>query len=261
MKLQGATAVVTGASQGIGQAIAQIIAAQGAHVALVGRNLYGLQQTQANIQNAGGEAKIFVADLRNSQAINQCAIDIQSHWGTVDILANIAGAWHDDQKTYFGPFQDRSLDEIDTGLDVNLRAPLLLSHAFITGMIRKRQGKIINLSGVFPEFGNQHLVYYVSKTAIETFTTGLAVELRKHNIQVNCISPGEVNTPFIRKFFPEHANAALRPDVVAKLALFLLENEVADYITGETILIGYDGTFWDWDQVVHDLEMSSKCQR
>jgi NAD(P)-dependent dehydrogenase (short-subunit alcohol dehydrogenase family) len=254
MKLQGATAVVSGASQGIGQAIAQAIGVQGARVALVGRNLHGLQQTQANIKNAGGEAKIFVTDLRDAQAINQLATDVQSQWGTVDILANIAGAWHDEHKAYFGPFQDRSVDEIDIGLDVNLRAPMLLSRLFIPGMISQRQGKIINLSGVFPEFGNQHLTYYVSKTPVETFTVGLATELRKHNIQVNCISPGEVNTPSIRKFFPEHANTAIDPNIVAKLALFLLENEAADYITGEIIVIGYDGVFWDWEQVVHDLE-------
>ncbi len=248
MKLQGATAVVTGASMGMGQTIAQAIGAKGARIALVGRNVDDLRKTQETIQNSGGEAEVFITDLQDAQALNKLATDVESLWGSVDILANIAGAWHDENQTYFGCLQDRPVEEIDKGIDVNLRAPMLLSRLFIPGMIAKKQGKIINLSGVFPEFGYKHIHYYVTKTAVETLTVGLATELRKHNIQVNCMSPGEVNTKPIRQFFPEYKDKAISPDIVAKLALFLLENEAADYITGEVIVVGYDGTFWDWDK-------------
>lgn len=254
MKLNGRTAVVTGASLGIGQAIAQAIAKQGARVALVGRNLDGLQETQTQIEKAGGEAKIFLTNLEDAQEINQLGMAVNAEWGSVDILANIAGAWHDKDNPFFGAFHERSVAEIDTGINVNLRAPMLLSRQFIPDMIRQRRGKILNLSGVFPEFGNLHLHYYVSKSAVETLTVGLATELRNYNIQVNCISPGEVNTPAIRKFFPEYSDDAIRPEIIAKLALFLLEDDVADYITGETIVIGYDGTFWDWNKIVGGLE-------
>lgn len=250
MKLKDTTVVVTGASIGIGRAIAQAIGAKGARVALVGRNVEGLGITQTAIQNLGGEARIFVTDLRSAEAIQKLASDVQSLWGDVDILANIAGAWHNEERTYFGPLHDRPVEEIDEGIAINIRAPMLLSRCLIPGMITKKQGKIINLSGIFPEFGYKHLHYYVSKTAVETFTIGLATELRQHNIQVNCISPGEVNTKAIQKFFPEYNDKAISPDIVAKLALFLLENDVADYITGEIIVIGYDGTFWDWDRIV-----------
>ncbi len=255
MKLQGATAVVTGASTGIGQAVAQAIGAKGTKVALVGRNVDGLRETQETIQNAGGEAETFVTDLQQTEAINKLAADVQALWGSIDILVNIAGAWHDAEKTYFGCLHERTVDEIDEGFNVNIRAPILLSRLFIPGMIAKKQGKIINLSGVFPEFGYKHLHYYVSKTAVETFTKGLATELRKHNVQVNCMSPGEVNTPAIRKFqdiddFPDEYKNAISPNIVAKMALFLLEDEVADYMTGEVIVFGYDGSIWDWDLIL-----------
>lgn len=248
MKLEDATAVVTGASMGMGQAIAQAIGAKGAKVALVGRDADGLRKTRETIRNSGAKAEIFITDLQDTQAIDKLAAEVQSLWGSADILANIAGAWHDEDKTYFGCLHDRPVDEIDKGIDVNLRAPMLLSRVFIPGMIAKKQGKIINLSGVFPEFGYKHIPYYVTKTAVETLTIGLGTELRKHNIQANCISPGEVNTKPIRQFFPEYKDKAISPDIVAKVALFLLENEAADYITGEVIVVGYDGTFWDWDK-------------
>ncbi len=250
MKMEGKTAVVTGASTGIGRAIAIAIGAKKARVALVGRNMDDLLETQAVIRNSGGKAEIFITDLKKSREIEILAKEVRSRWGSVDILANIAGAWHDKNNTYFGYLHDRSVDEIDEGIDVNLRAPMLLSRLFVPEMIAKKQGKIINLSGVFPEFGYKHIHYYVSKTAVETFSIGLATELRKHNVQVNCISPGETNTKAIRKFFPEYKDKAIRPDIVAKLTLFFLENEAADYITGEVIVVGYDGTFWDWDKIV-----------
>ncbi len=249
MQLSDATVVVTGASIGIGRSIAQAIGAKGARVALVGRNSARLSETQAAITNLGGESHIFVTDLRSAEAINKLATDLRSLWGHVDVLVNIAGAWHNEDGGYFGFLHDRPIEEIDEGLDVNIRAPMLLSRCLVPGMIARKRGKIINLSGVFPEFGYKHLHYYVSKTAVETFTIGLAAELRQHNIQVNCISPGEVKTPAIQKFFPEYKDKALSPDVVAQLALFLLESDVADFITGEIIVIGYDGTIWDWDRI------------
>jgi len=249
MQLQNTVAVVTGASLGIGQSLAQTLGRRGARVALVGRNIDRLQQTRAAIQSAGGTAEIFVTDLRDSRAIGQLAEAVQTLWGPVEVLANIAGAWHDDETLYLGPLAQRSVEEIDEMLDVNLRAPMLLCRQFIPGMMAKGRGKIINLSGCFPEGGSMLVPYYASKIAVEALTRGLANELRKYNIQTNCLSPGEVNTPAIRKFFPEYRDKSLAPEVVARLALFLLEDAAADHITGETIVVGDDGTFWNMDEV------------
>lgn len=249
MQLHNVSAVVTGASLGIGQALAQALARRGARVALVGRNLDRLQQTHTAIQSAGGVAEAFITDLRDSRAIGQLTEAVQALWGPVEVLANIAGAWHNDETVYAGLLARRSVEEIDEVLDVNLRAPMLLCRQFIPGMIAKGRGKIINLSGFFPEKGPMHVHYYASKTAVEALTRGLANELRQYNIQVNCLSPGEVDTPAGRKFFPECRDKAISPEIVARLALFLLEDAAADYITGETMVVGYDGTYWNMDEI------------
>jgi NAD(P)-dependent dehydrogenase (short-subunit alcohol dehydrogenase family) len=249
MKLQDISTVVTGASTGLGRAIAQAIGAKGGKVALVARRVDQLKETQKNIQALGGQAEIFPTDLRNNQAIEKLAEDVQTLWGPVSILANIAGAWHDEERSYIGPMLHKiPVSEIDISLDINLRAPILLSRAFLKGMIAQKQGKIINLSGSFPEHGYGHLHYYVSKLGVEKFTFGLAHEVIKHNIQVNCISPGDIVTESFQKFYPEYLHLAINPDDVVQLILFLLENRAADHITGEVIRIGEHWKTWDLGQ-------------
>lgn len=238
MELKNTTAVVTGASTGIGRAIALAMAAKGGRVGLVGRNVDGLKQTEQIIHKSGGQASVFVADLRYEQAINKLASDVENIWGSVDIIANIAGVWHDADTVYYGPhLEDTPAKQINEVLDVNMRAPMLLTRLFLPGMIRKKRGKVINISGTFAQGGAGWLHYYVSKLALEHFTVGLADELREHQIQVNCISPSDVATENARRFFPEEAKTALDPADVAKLAIFLLSDEVADHITGQVIVI------------------------
>lgn len=238
MNLEGTTAIVTGASTGNGRAIAQAIAANGGRVALVARNIEGLKKTEEMIRSSGGDSRIFVTDLRDEKAINKLASDVKEVWGDVDVVANVAGVWHDANKAYYGPhLEDTPAEEINEVLDVNIRAPMLLTRLFIPGMIQKKRGKILNISGTFAYGGAGWLHYYVSKLAVEHFTVGLADELREHEIQVNCISPSDVATEALCKFFPEDAKTALDPADVAKLAIFLLTAEVADHITGQIIVI------------------------
>jgi len=239
MKLQGKTAIVTGASRGIGREIAKAIAANGGRVGLVGRSVEGLKETQKSILGSGGEAKIFPTDLRDERAINKLASDVKEVWGDIDILVNVAGVWHNGNIMYYGPhLEDTPAEQVNEVLDVGIRAPMLLTRLLIPGMIRKKRGKILQISGGFAgakdAIGWPH--YYVSKKAIEHFTEGLAEELREHEIQVNCISPWFVATEPVYKFFPEEAEKALDPVEVAKFAIFLL-SEDADHITGAVIIL------------------------
>jgi NAD(P)-dependent dehydrogenase (short-subunit alcohol dehydrogenase family) len=237
MKLQGKTAVVTGASIGIGRKIAEAIAANGGRVALVARSMEGLKKTNDLIQTAGGKAQFFPTDLRSEAEINKLVLDVRKIFGDIDFLVNVAGVWHNDTIAYAGvPLVQTPAEQINEVLDVGIRAPMLITRLFLPGMIAKKGGKILSISGTFASGGAGWLHYYVSKLALEHFTVGLSQELREHEIQVNCISPSDTDTESLRKFFPDDAKTALDPNEIAKLAIYLLSDE-SSHITGQCIVI------------------------
>src|SRR3989442_809697 len=166
MKLQGTTAIVTAASTGIGRAVARELASRGARVGLVGRNKEGLSQTADLIRQSGGEATIFIADLLDQQSINRLASEVERTWGSVDTVVNVAGVWHDTNTVFYGPIlADTPAEQIIEVLDVGIKAPMLLTRLFLPGMIQKKRGKIINISGTFASGGAGWLHYFVSKKA------------------------------------------------------------------------------------------------
>lgn len=237
MKLKDKTAVITGASIGIGRAIAVKLASEGAKTMLLARSKDGLEKTLGLVKQAGGKGKTFCVDLRSVAEIKKFAQDIEKSEGGINILVNVAGIWHSRDRVYYGiEFADYSTDEILDTYAVGLTAPTILSHEFITLM--RQGGKIINISGTFESGAKGWLPYFVSKKAIEDLTVGLSHELRNRQIQVNCISPSDVATESYKKFFPEDATPdnALQPEDVARLALFLASKE-ADHITGQVIVI------------------------
>lgn len=237
MKLEGKIAVVTGASTGIGREIAKAVATNGGRVGLVARSVNRLQETKDLIQSSGGEARVFPTDLRDEKAIDNLASDVLEAWGDIDILVHAAGAWHNGNQVYAGvPLVDMPAERINEGLDVQIRAPMLLTRLFLPGMIRKKQGKILSITGTFERGGDGWLDYYVSKLALEYFTIGLARELREHEIQVNAISPSFTATEAAYRFFPEDVKTAVSPTEVAKLAIFLLSEDSVN-ITGQSIVI------------------------
>jgi len=237
MKLETATAVVTGAGTGIGRAISQAIAGRGARVALLGRNRVRLEQTQDSISRRSGQARIFQVDLRDQNAISRVGREIFQVWPTVDIVVNAAAVWHDEEGAFYGKdLHEMPAHQIVEVLDVGIQAPMLLTRLFLPGMTERRHGKVLNISGTFAHNGAGWLHYYVSKKALEFFTIGLADEMRKYEIQVNCISPSDVATEALCRFFPDDAKMALASDDVARFALFLL-SEDADNVTGQIIVV------------------------
>jgi NAD(P)-dependent dehydrogenase (short-subunit alcohol dehydrogenase family) len=237
MKLQNRIAIITGASTGIGRAIAVEFAKEGATVGLVARSADGLDQTLEIISKAGGKGEVFPADLRDVKAIQNLAKKVREKWGRADVLVNVAGIYHGKDKAYSGiDFADYSIDEIMETFDVGITAPTLLSHELLPLM--KGGGKIINISGTFESGAKGWLPYYVSKKAIEDLTVGLSQEVRGRQIQVNCISPSDTLTESYKRFFPEYAkeDVCLKPEDVARLAVFLASGE-SDHITGQIIVI------------------------
>jgi NAD(P)-dependent dehydrogenase (short-subunit alcohol dehydrogenase family) len=237
-KMEDKVAVVTGASTGIGREIAKAITSHGGRVALIGRSVKGLKETQRQIQELNGDAKIFIADLRNEQDIGKIVSGILNEYGSVDIIANVAGVWHNEKTVYYGPpLWETPEEQINEILDVTIRAPMLLTRGLLPSMIEKSQGKILQISGTFESGASGWLHYYVAKKALEHFTVGLSEELRQYKIQVNTISPSDTYTQAYRKFFPDtKEEECLSPVDVADLAIFLL-SEAADHITGSCIVI------------------------
>lgn len=231
-------AVVTGASTGIGRAIACALASEGARIALLARSRPRLEEVKDMIAKAGGEAMVFPCDLRKPEAIHNAATGIADQFGAVDILVNCAGVWHNEEKVYAGvPLQDTPADEILEVMQVGAIAPLLLTRALLPGMIKKRSGKIIQISGTFESGASGWLHYYASKKTIEHFSEGLAQELRQHEIQVNTISPSDTLTDAYKRFFPDSApESCLKPEDIAKLAVFLASS-ASDHITGACIVV------------------------
>jgi len=235
MRLAGKSALVTGASSGIGREIARFLGAEGARLALVGRSRGGLEETGRLVGRP--DTRMFCADLRDGQAVEHLAESVHTTFGEIDILANVAGVWHDQESKYQGPLlADTPVAQIDEVLGVGLRASFLLTRLFIPGMIRRRSGKILQISCGFagPHEAIGWLHYYVTNKAIEALTTGLAAELREHEVQVNCIAPWFVATEAVHHFYPTESQKALDPQDVAKLAAFLVSTD-ADNISGQII--------------------------
>jgi NAD(P)-dependent dehydrogenase (short-subunit alcohol dehydrogenase family) len=235
MKFKNKIAIVTGASTGIGQAVAVEMAKEGAFVYLVARNIKGLLETKTLIKKVGGNADALVADLSSVEKINNLIEEIKAKTDRVNILANIAGVWHGKDEVYADTAYE-SFDQqiiLDTFM-VGTIAPSLMTHALIPLM--PKNGKIINLSGTFENGAKGWLPYFVSKKAIEDLTIGLAEELEDKEIQVNCISPSDTATKAYQKFFPQYMDEAIEPKKIAQQAVYLCSDD-ANKVTGKVFVM------------------------
>jgi NAD(P)-dependent dehydrogenase (short-subunit alcohol dehydrogenase family) len=185
--LSGRTALVTGASSGLGLRFAKVLAACGAKVAVTARRAERLEQLAGEIRAAGGVAEPFQLDVADGAQLKAIVPQVEAKLGVVDILVNNAGI-PDAQRAH-----KMSLELIDQVLDVNVRAPFVLSCEVARRLIELNQpGRIVNIASVaaFNYAGNGAALYSVSKSAVIRMTEALAVEWAKNHINVNAIAPG-----------------------------------------------------------------------
>lgn len=185
--LKGQTALVTGASSGLGVRFAKVLAGAGAKVALAARRGDRLGALAAEIGAAGGVAKAFQLDVTDAEQLKRVVVDVEAALGPVTILVNNAGIPDAQRATAM------SVELIDRVLDVNVRAPYILSCEVARRLIAlKLPGRIVNISSAaaFEYGGNGAALYSVSKAAVIRMTEALAVEWAKFNINVNAIAPG-----------------------------------------------------------------------
>ncbi len=215
MKHKKTYAIVTGASTGIGRAIAIKLAKNGSTVGLIARSKNNLDVTAKMITKLGSKTEVFPLDLRDKKQIFQFGEQIKKTWVKIHIIVNAAGIYHNEQKAYYNiPFQEYSHEDILTTYEVGLVAPTLLVHSLLPFM--ERNSHIINISGTFENGAKGWLPYFVSKRALEDFTIGLAQDLKDQGIFVNCISPSDTATESYKKFFPQYFAEAMDPHRISE---------------------------------------------
>ena len=238
-KILSKKALVTGASTGIGREISIALAKEGIEIALIGRNETMLKETKSLIDELGGKSTIFIADLKTDSI--RVGKEVLDSFGTIDIIINAAGVWHNDDVAYYGPrLWELGENEIREVMQVGIVAPMLLTKTLLPKMVEQSYGKIINISGTFESGAKGWMHYYVSKKALEDFTIGLSEEVREHKIQVNCVCPSDTATDSYKKFYPpakeyEPFEDCMDPKDIAKLVIQLVNDEF-DYITGQIIV-------------------------
>jgi NAD(P)-dependent dehydrogenase (short-subunit alcohol dehydrogenase family) len=240
--LEGRVAVITGASRGLGRAMAVELGAAGAKLALVGRDQAKLDETAAEARKAGAEAATFIADVTNEALVRALEQGVRERYGHVDILINNAGM------NIRKPLVEYTLDEWNTVLDTNLTSVFLITRSFIPMMQGRGYGRILNLASIMGHVALPgRTAYAASKAALLGVTRALAQELAEDGITVVSISPGpfatEINTalinnPELNKQFMSSVPLGRwgKAEEIGKLALYLC-SEDAGFITGSDVLI------------------------
>ena len=241
-RLDGRVAVVTGASKGLGEAIALALAGAGARLALVARDAGQLEHAAAALREGGAVAEPFAADVRDESQVAALAAAVEARFGGVHILVNSAGVNVRKNLTDF------TLEEWRRVVDTNLTGVFLMCRAFLPLMKSHGYGRVLNLTSIMSHIAlAQRTAYCASKAGLVGLTRALALEVASQGITVNGISPGpfetEMNTPLladpeVNRFFTSRIPLGRwgKPEEVGKLALYLCSEE-AGFITGTDVLI------------------------
>lgn len=237
------TALVTGAAGGMGEATARRLASEGRKVAILDIDGEGAECVAAEIGRAGGTALAVVADVSDRAAIDSALHEIRGALGPVTILVNNAAVEN------FCPFADIDEANWDRVMDVNLKGVFLLTKAVLPDMIAAGWGRIVNISAYGAQLGATEMAHYTaSKGGVIAMTRSLGVELGRHGITVNSVSPGFIDTPMARRAIEggrfsvtaEEIVAAYpiprlgRPEEIAAACCFLASDD-ASYITSQVL--------------------------
>ena len=240
MCFDGKVAMITGAARGIGKSTALRLASEGAMVVLCDLNGEGVEAVAAEIRAAGGKAVAGKADVKERDQI-QAIVDLaHREFGPVDILVNVAGG-SAALINKLSLFEDADLDTLDWVIDINLRGTIICIKSVLDDMIAKKKGKIVNIASIAGVCGIIDRVdYSAAKGGVIALTQALAMEIGRHNINVNCVSPGAIHRGDgpIRgdmTYLGENGHEGTADDC-ANLIRFLVSEE-SDFITGQNYII------------------------
>jgi 3-oxoacyl-[acyl-carrier protein] reductase len=239
MRFAGKVAIVTGAARGIGEAIALMLAREGADVVVADVDLEGARRVAQEIEGLGRRAKAIQADVSQREAVQRLISETVSVFGKIDILVNNAGIIRR------GTFLEHSPQDWEKVLSVNLGGTFNCTQEVVPHMIKQGGGKIINISSVAGKMGDIASApsYGTSKGAINTFTKSLARELAPYGINVNAVAPHAIETEMSREWSEEKRQQIVeaiplkrlgKPEEVAEAVAFLA-SDAAGFITGEIL--------------------------
>ncbi len=235
--LAGKVALVTGGSRGIGHAIAQALARVGATVALLGRDAAKAREAAASL---GAASRGYGCDVSEAAQVETTVAAVEQDFGRIDVLVNNAGTTRDNLLFRIGE------EDWDTVLDTNLKGAFLVTKHAARGMIKRRWGRVINITSVVGISGNKgQSNYTASKAGLIGFTKSVSKELASRNVLVNAVAPGFIETELTRNLTPTHRATLLEAiplrrwgqgtDVAA--AVVFLASDFASYITGQVLVV------------------------
>jgi 3-oxoacyl-[acyl-carrier protein] reductase len=238
--LEGQVALVTGASRGLGRAIAQALAAQGASIAAIARSEDALKDTLESIRSGGGIAEAFPVDVANSDAVDAAVEKASTRFGKIDILVNNAGVTRD------GLLMRMKTEDWDAVINTNLKGAFHFTRPVGRLMVKQRSGRIINISSVIGLMGNAGQANYAaSKAGLIGFSKSVAREFASRGITCNVVCPGFIETDMTKDLGDDLKKKLLeriplqrlgQPDDIAGVVAFLC-SPAASYITGQTLTV------------------------
>lgn len=251
MRLVDKVALITGGTSGIGRATALLFSQEGAKVSITGRNKTKGQEVIREIKEAGGKAIFIRADVRFSKECRMSVERTLQSFGRLDILFNNAGIY------FPNTVVDCTEEEWNLTLDINLKGTYLMSKFALPAMIAQRSGVIINnSSGWGLVGGNEAAAYCAAKGGVVLLTKAMAIDHGPQGIRINCICPGDVDTPMLiedarqrgmvwKEYLANASNRPLgrigKPEEIAKAALFLA-SEDSSFVTGAILAVDGGGT-------------------
>ena len=250
LSLDGKVALISGSASGIGKGTALKLTEYGAAISLLDLQENSGKKVEQEIIDLGGQAKFFQCDVRSSEDCKKAVEGTINHFGKIDILFNNAGVAIRKNAV------DLAEEEWDLALDVMLKGPYLLSHFVIPYMIKNSSGSIINTGSGWSLKGGQDAVSYcAAKGGILNLTRAMAIDHGKHNIRVNCVCPGDVDTPLLRseceqlgdnetEFMKDAADRPIQrvgtPEDVANAVLFFA-SDMSKWVTGTHLVVDGGG--------------------
>lgn len=247
--LSGKSALVTGASRGIGRSVAACLAQAGAQVALVGRDRTALEETHAAVQAAGGNALVLQADVADAASIGGAVDAARGAFGKLDILVCNAGA------QCLKPFLDMTAADWRSLIATNLEGAIVTTQCVGRGMVEQKSGVVLMMASIYSFVGAPgNSIYCMTKGGLLQLSRALAIEWARYNVRVNAICPGWIETDLTRPYMQDQktVEAGLRqipvrrfgkPEDIGPLAVYLASDE-ASFVTGQAFVI-------DGGQIAH----------